>query len=204
MLKVVQKESKNKEEVLNKCLEELNVNSSEVYFYIEESISGLFSKKKYTAYVVTKYDVKEFVKNFLNNLAINMNTSFNIEVTEKDDVISAIIVTDDSGVLIGKEGKTLNSIQTILRQSLRKYGNFNIKVNLDISGYKLKREKNIEREVRKIAKEVLKTKIEVKLDPMNSYERRIVHNIIASYDGLSTHSEGEAPNRYVVINIKED
>ena len=161
-------------------------------------------KKKYTAYVVTKYDVKEYVKDFLNNLANNMNTSFNVEVNEKDGVISAVIVADDSGVMIGKEGKTLNAIQTILRQSLRKYGNFDIKVNLDISGYKAKREKNIEREVRKIAKEVLKTKIEAKLDPMNSYERRIVHTIIAEYDGLATQSEGEAPNRYVVIKIKED
>ena len=204
MLEVVKKEAKTKEEALNKCLEQLNVNSNEVNFYIEESASGLFGKKKYTAFVVTKYDVKEYIKEFLNDLAKKMNTSFNIEVTEKDGIISVIIITDDSSVLIGKEGRTLNAIQTILRQSLRKYGNFDIKVNLDISGYKLKREKNIEREVRKIAREVLKTKIEAKLDPMNSYERRIVHTIIASYDGLSTQSEGEAPNRYVVIKIKED
>ena len=204
MLKVVKNESKNKEEALNKCLEELNVNSNEVYSYVEESSSGLFGKKKYTVYVVTKYDVKKYVKEFLNDLANNMNTSFNVEVNEKDGIISAIIITDDSGILIGKEGKTLNAIQTILRQSLRKYGNFDIKVNLDISGYKAKREKNIEREVRRIAKEVLKTKIEAKLDPMNSYERRIVHTIISEYDALATQSEGEAPNRYVVIKIKED
>lgn len=204
MLKVVKNESKNKEEALNKCLEELNVNSNEVYSYVEESSSGLFGKKKYTVYVVTKYDVKKYVKEFLNDLANNMNTSFNVEVNEKDGIISAIIITDDSGILIGKEGKTLNAIQTILRQSLRKYGNFDIKVNLDISGYKAKREKNIEREVRRIAKEVLKTKIEAKLDPMNSYERRIVHTIISEYDDLATQSEGEAPTRYVVIKIKED
>ncbi len=203
MLKVVKNESKTQEEALNKCLEDLNVNSSEVYSYFEEE-SGLFGKKKYIAYVVTKYDIKEYVKEFLNDLASKMNTSFNVEVNEKDGVISAIIITDDSAALIGKEGKTLNSIQTILRQSIRNFGNFDIKVNLDISGYKLKREKNIEREVRKIAKEVLKTKIEAKLDPMNSYERRIVHTIISSYDGLATQSEGEAPNRYVVIKIKED
>lgn len=203
MLKVVKNESKTQEEALNKCLEDLNVNSSEVYSYFEEE-SGLFGKKKYIAYVVTKYDVKEYVKEFLLDLAKHMNISFNTEVNEKDGVISAIIITDDSAALIGKEGKTLNSIQTILRQSIRNFGNFDIKVNLDISGYKLKREKNIEREVRKIAKEVLKTKIEAKLDPMNSYERRIVHTIISSYDGLATQSEGEAPNRYVVIKIKED
>ena len=203
MLKVVKNESKTQEEALNKCLEDLNVNSSEVYSYFDEE-SGLFGKKKYIAYVVTKYDVKEYVKEFLLDLAKHMNISFNTEVNEKDGVISAIIITDDSAALIGKEGKTLNSIQTILRQSIRNFGNFDIKVNLDISGYKLKREKNIEKEVRKIAKEVLKTKIEAKLDPMNSYERRIVHTIISSYDGLATQSEGEAPNRYVVIKIKED
>lgn len=203
MLKVVKNESKTQEEALKKCLEDLNVNSSEVYSYFDEE-SGLFGKKKYIAYVVTKYDVKEYVKEFLLDLAKHMNISFNTEVNEKDGVISAIIITDDSAALIGKEGKTLNSIQTILRQSIRNFGNFDIKVNLDISGYKLKREKNIEREVRKIAKEVLKTKIEAKLDPMNSYERRIVHTIISSYDGLATQSEGEAPNRYVVIKIKED
>ncbi len=204
MLEVVKNESKSQEEALTKCLEQLNVNSNEVYFYIKEGEAGLFGKKKYIAYVVTKYDVKEYVRNFLNELALKMNTSFNVEVNEKDGVIFAVIVTDDSGVLIGKEGKNLNAIQTILRQSLRKYGDFNIKVNLDISGYKARREKNIEREVKKIAKEVLKTKIEAKLDPMNSYERRIVHTIIAEYDGLVTQSEGEAPNRYVVIKIKED
>ena len=195
MLKVVQNESKNKEEALTRCLEELNVNSNEVYYYIEEGEAGLFGKKKYIAYVVTRYDVKIYVKEFLNELAKKMNTSFNVEVNENDGIISAIIVTDDSSVMIGKEGKNLNAIQTILRQSLRKYGNFDIKVNLDISGYKAKRQKNIEREVRKIAKEVLKTKIDAKLDPMNSYERRIVHTIISEYDNLATQSEGEAPNR---------
>ena len=204
MLEVVKNESKNKDEALTKCLEKLNVNLSEAYYYIEEGETGLFGKKKCTAYVITKYDVKEYVKNFLKELARRMNTSFALEVNESDGVISVVIATDDNGILIGKEGKTLNAIQTILRQALRKYGSFNIKVNLDISGYKAKREKNIEREVKKVAKEVLSTKVSAKLDPMNSYERRIVHMIIADYDGLITQSEGEAPNRYVVIKIKED
>lgn len=204
MLEVVKNEAKNKDDALRKCLEQLNVSLREVYFYIEEGEGGLFGKKKYTAYVTTKYDVKEYVKSFLHELASLMNTSFNVEVNENDGVISVIIVTDDSAIMIGKEGRTLNAIQTILRQSLRVYGDFDIKVNLDISGYKLKREKNIEREVRKIAKEVVSTKVDAKLDPMNSYERRIVHNLVATYDNLITQSEGEVPNRYVVIKYKED
>lgn len=203
-MEVVKFESKNKDEALNKCLEKLNVNLSEVYYYIEEGEPGLFGKVKYTSWVVTKYDVKNYVKDFLNDLAYNMNTKFDLEINENDGVITCIIVCDDSNVIIGKEGRCLNAIQSVLRQSLRKYGRFDIKVNLDIAGYKEKRQRNIEREVRKLAKEVLSSGVSVKLDPMNSFERRIVHNVISEFDGLFTRSEGEAPNRYVVIMIKED
>lgn len=203
-MEVVKFEAKNSDDALGKCLEKLNVNLSEVYYYVEEGEAGIFGKKKYVAYVVTKYSVKEYVKQFFKDLACNMNTTFDLEVNEKDGIISALVITDNSNVLIGKEGRTLNAIQTIIRQSLRKYGNFDIKVNLDIDGYKERRQKNIEREVHKIAKEVLSSGVDAKLDPMNSYERRLVHNIVSEYDNLITQSEGEAPNRYVVIKLKKD
>ena len=203
-LLVVKNESKNEEEALNKCLEELNVNLGEVYYYVDSEMSGLFNKKKYTVYVTTKYEVKEFVKEFLVNLAHKMNTTFNIEVNEKDDVISALIIGDNNGVLIGKDGNTLKSIQFILRQSLRKFGKFDIRVNLDVAGYKAKKERNIIFESKKIAKEVSKTHVDAKLDPMNSYERRIVHMAVQNFKNIATESEGEEPNRYVVIKYKED
>lgn len=203
-LLIVKNESKNEEESINKCLEELNVNLSEVYYYVDSEASGLFNKRKYTAYVTTKYEVKEFVKEFLVNLAHEMNTTFNIEVNEKDGVISALIIGDNNGVLIGKNGDTLKSIQFILRQALRKYGKFDIKINLDIAGYKAKRERNIVFESKKIAREVLKTHVDAKLDPMNSYERRIVHTAVQKFNNIVTESEGEEPNRYVVIKYKED
>ena len=199
VLEVVKHEAKNKDEAINKCLEELNVNLSEVYYYINESESGLFKSKKYTAYVTTKYAVKEYIKSYLGELAKKMGTTFNIEVNEKEGVISILIVTDNNAVLIGKDGNTLNSIQTILRQSIRKFGNFDIKINLDIAGYKSKREKNIMYEAKKIAREVSKTKVDAKLDPMNSYERRIVHTAISDFKHIETESEGEEPNRCVVI-----
>ncbi len=203
-LLVVKNESKNEEEAINKCLEELNVNLSEVFYYTTSETSGLFNKKKYTAYVTTKYEVKEFVKEFLVNLAHEMNTTFNIEVNEKDGVISALIIGDNNGILIGKDGNTLKSIQFVLRQALRKFGKFDIKVNLDVAGYKAKRERNIMYESKKIAKEVLKTHVDAKLDPMNSYERRIVHTAVQKFKNITTESEGEEPNRYVVIKYKED
>ena len=202
-LQVVKSESKSENDAINKCLEELNVNMSEVYYHVSEA-SGLFGKKKYIAYVTTKYEVKEFVKEFLVNLAHKMNTVFNIEVKENEGVISAVIVSENNALLIGKDGNTLKSIQLILRQALRKYGDFDIKANLDIAGYKAKREKNISYEVKKIAREVSKTHIEAKLDPMNSYERRIAHMAIQSFKNVYTESVGEEPNRCVVIKYKED
>lgn len=202
-LQVVKNESKSEKDAINKCLEDLNVNMSEVYYYVSEA-SGLFGKKKYTAYVTTKYEVKEFVKEFLVNLAHKMNTVFNIEVKENEGVISAVIISEKNALLIGKDGNTLKSIQLILRQALRKYGDFDIKVNLDIAGYKAKREKNISYEVKKIAREVSKTHIDAKLDPMNSYERRIAHMAIQNFKNVYTESVGEEPNRCVVIKYKED
>ena len=203
VLEVAKHEAKNKDDALNKCLEELNVNLSEVYYYLNESESGLFKSKKYTAYVTTKYSVKEYIRNYLTELARKMGTTFNVEVNEKDGVISILIVTDNNAVLIGKDGNTLKSIQTILRQSVRKFGNFDIKINLDIAGYKSKREKNIMYEAKKIAREVSKTKIDAKLDPMNSYERRLVHTAISDFKHIDTESEGEEPNRCVVIKYVE-
>lgn len=203
VLEVAKQEAKNKDDALNKCLEELNVNLSEVYYYIRETESGLFKSKKYTAYVITKYGVKEYIKSYLGDLARKMGTTFNIEVNENDGVISVLIVTDNNAIFIGKDGSTLNAIQTILRQSIRKFGNFDIKVNLDIAGYKSKRERNIMYEAKKIAKEVSKTKVDAKLDPMNSYERRLVHTAISDFKNIETESEGEEPNRCVVIKYVE-
>ncbi len=133
-----------------------------------------------------------------------METKINCEIKEKEEGFSVILVSENNGILIGKDGRTLSAIQTLLRQSLKKYGNFNIKINIDIANYKAKRERNIVFEVKKIAKEVMNTKIDAKLDPMNSYERRVVHTILADYPNLTTESEGIAPNRYVVIKYNEN
>lgn len=204
MLEIVRNEAKNKDEALRKGLEQLNVREDEVYYYFEETEGGLFKGKKYISVITTKYAVKEYIKEFLSELAYKMGTKFNIEVTSNEHGYSVIIVADDSAYLIGKEGKTLNSIQTILRQALNKYGNFGFRVNVDISNYKARKEKHLSFEIKKICKDVLKTKMDVKLDPMNSYERRIVHNVVSNFDNLYSESVGEGVNRYTVIKYKED
>ena len=93
---------------------------------------------------------------------------------------------------------TLTSLQILVRQSIRSKINLNVKLNLDISNYKIKKLKNIERLVRGIAKEVEETKIDVSLDSMNSYERRFVHNLVnTEYKNLTTESTGEGEDSQV-------
>lgn len=203
-MEIVRQEAKSKEEALSKALEKLNVRENETYYYFEESEGGLFKGKKYIAVLTTKYAIKDFIKEFLNELARKMNTKFSIEIKETEVGYNVLIIADQNSALIGKDGRTLNSIQTILRQSLKKEGRFDIKVNLDISDYKAKKENRLEREIKKLCHEVSKTKMDVKLDPMNSYERRIVHNVVSSFSNLETHSEGEGAERHVIISYKED
>ena len=203
-MQVIRKEAKNKEEALFKALETLNAGINEVIFSYQEEESSLLKKQKYQVTVVTKYEVKEIIKNYLNNLAYLMNTKFDIEVNEVEGGFNTIITTDDNAILIGKDGKNLNAIQILLRSALKTETNFDMRVNLDVAGYKVKKEHQLKNEIKKIAKEVLDTKLDVKLDPMNSYNRRIVHNVISEYDHLVTESKGETPNRYVVIKYKKD
>ncbi|MBR2833650.1 MAG: KH domain-containing protein [Bacilli bacterium] len=206
-MEVVRNEAKSKEEALEKSLEELNVRADETFYYFDETEGGLFKSKKYVCVLTTKYSVKEYIKQFLNELARKMNTKFNIEVMETEVGFSVIVIGDNSGALIGKDGRTLNSIQTVLRQSIKKYGDFDFRVNIDISNYKAKKERNFSYEIKKICRDVLKSKVDVKLDPMNSYERRIVHNVVSGFKNLSSESVGVNPNRYTVIKyieIEED
>ena len=96
------------------------------------------------------------------------------------------------------------AIQTVLRQMVHNEIGLYPYILLDVENYKEKKIGHLERNAKRIAKEVLKTKIEVKLDDMNSYERRIVHNALSNFKNISTTSEGEEPHRHIVISYKED
>ena len=111
---------------------------------------------------------------------------------------------ENNAILIGKNGKTLESINLILKQSLYKELGFYFNFILDAGEYKIKQQKNIERLAKQVAREVYNTKIPAKLDPMNAYERRIVHTILSDNDKIITESEGTEPNRCVVIKAKEE
>lgn len=196
-------EGKNENEILNKALSELNASKEEVYYDISEIVSNsLFKSKKYVLKVILKEDLIEYIKSYLKEITVLMGIEAELEIIKKENYIKVNMLSDNSSILIGKNGRTMSSLQDLLRQSINKTG---IKVNiiLDANDYKEKQQKNIERLAIKLAKDVIKTGIEVKMDRMNSYERRLVHNKLNDFKGVTTISEGEEPNRRVVIKPVE-
>lgn len=204
MIKVYNYNGKNKEELLKECLLELNCGENDILIKIEESSQKLFKSKKYQFTIVKKEDIKNFIKNFVKELGQKMNLEINVEITEQHEIFNVLIVSNNNPIIIGKEGRTLNALQTILKNSLINNINMPINMTLDVSNYKKKKMKSFEYEIKMIAEEVEKTGIEVKLDSMNSYNRRLVHTIVTDYPSLVTQSCGEEPDRYVIISKRED
>lgn len=204
MLEKVRLEGKSREDILNKYLIENNLNENEIYVTEKEEAAKLFKSKKVILEIVKKEDVKKYLKDYINTLASTSGITINSEIREKDNIYNILLVSDNNNILIGKDGRTLNAIQLLLHQSLNNNLGLNLRINVDVSNYKDKKLKRLENEVKKIMREVEKTKIEAKLDPMNAYERRIVHTIVSENSNLETESFGENPNRYVVIRYKED
>lgn len=196
-------EGKNNEELLIDALTELKVTRDDVYFKQTTEEGKLFKVKKYIIEIIKKEDVINYIKKYINEFANKFGVKINSEVRESDGIINVMLVTENNALLIGKDGKNIDAIQILLRQAVCNQTNQNIKVLVDISGYKNKKNKNLEFEIKKICKEVLNTKVEVKLDPMNSYQRRIVHTVVSEFPNLKSESIGEAPNRYTVISYKE-
>ena len=180
------------------------MNGRLIFVSITEEQGKLFKAKKYLAEVYKQEDIIGYVKEYIKNLESGLNSKINSEVKFQEDILKIMLVSDNNSILIGKEGRTLESIQTLIRNSIKNQTGINLKINLDASNYKAKKQKNLEYEIKKIAKDVLTTHIEVKLDPMNSYDRRCVHNVISKFENLKSLSYGESPNRYVVISYKED
>lgn len=195
-------EGKNLEELWNQCLKELDVTKEDVYFKEDSNESGLFKSKKYTLEVVTKQQIKDYIEEFINNLGKLMNLEINFEMRINEH-INILLTSDNNNILIGKDGKNLNAIQVLLNQAVNGNHFFDFLIIVDVSNYKEKKLKSLEYQVRKICKEVLSSKVDVKLDPMNSYERRLVHNIVSEYENLVSSSTGEGKERFTTIKYKD-
>lgn len=193
-------EGKTEEEAINRGLKELNASKDEVYYNIEEIKTGtLFKSKKYVARIILKESVIDYIKYYLKEITTLMGIKTEFEILKNINYIKVNMVSENSSILIGKNGRTMLSLQELLKQSIQSKINIKINIILDTNDYKEKQQKNIERLAVKLAKEVVKTGIEVKMDKMNSFERRLVHNRLTDFKGVTTISEGEEPDRCVVI-----
>ena len=196
---------KTKEEAIQMAKEELQEVEENLFIReLETTKGGLFKSKKVEIEVIEKRNVIKGIKDYLIKILKLMGYNANVEVKNKEEVPKYIIFSDNDALLIGKNGKNLKALSLIVSQYLNKELGRTFKFMIDVNEYKEKREQSLERLAKRIGREVRATKIEAKLDSMNSYERRIIHNALTNYKGVYTESEGEEPNRYVVVKPKED
>ena len=195
-------QAKTFEEAKNLALTSLMEQESNLYIKEIESSNKLFNKKSVIE-VIKKDDVVEHIKELIKGITSDMDLAINMEVKKREDSLNITIYADNNAILIGKNAKTLNALTTIIKQSVYKEIGENYKFVLDVGEYKQKREWNLERMAKQVAREVARTGVEATLEPMNSYERRIIHNTLGQNKKVYTESTGEEPNRCVVIKLKE-
>ena len=195
-------EGKTYEEVKEKALSELKVAEENLIINVLEEKNTLL-KKSIKIEVINYNDIIDYAKEIITEITKLMGLTVNLEVRRREENITIKIFSDHNAVLIGKNGYTIGALQTLVRQIIYNEINQNINIILDVENYKEKKIKNLEYLAKKVAREVAKTKVEAKLDSMNSYERRIVHSILSEDKYVYTESTGEEPNRCVVIKPKE-
>lgn len=195
---------KTKEEAISNATIDLQETEENLIINEKEVKQGLFKTKKIEIEVIEKREVVKFIKEYTNSLLKDLGFNANIEIRKNKEIPTYIIYSDNDSLLIGKNGKNLQALSKIISQVVKKEIGISFKFMLDVNDYKEKHEKNLEYLAKKIAREVKTSKVEAKLDSMNSYERRIIHNTLTNNKYVYTESEGEEPNRYIVIKPKED
>lgn len=196
---------KTKEEAILYAKEELQ--ETENNLIIKEigfQKGGLFKSSKVEIEVIEKREVIKYIKDYLIKLLKELGFNAQVELKVKDDIPNYMIYSENDALLIGKNGKNLKALSFYIGLHINKLIGKNFRFVIDINEYNKKHEKRLESLAKRIAKEVASTKIEAKLDYMNSYERRIIHNILTDNKFVYTESEGEEPHRCVVIKPKED
>ena len=177
---------------------------TENIIYTKEEIKkgGLFKTTIYQVKAISHQDLLQEIKDYLLEITKYFDMEVQFETSIRDEIFNITMFSDKNAILIGKNGQTLKALETLCRAKINSDWNITPKIVLDVENYKEKREKALERLAIKVAREVRETKIPVALENMNSYERRIIHNKLTNFKGISTTSEGEEPNRHVVIKAE--
>ena len=199
---MVRKEAKTVEEAIRLALEELGVSAdcAEVTV-LEEGKSGILGFGAKNAVVEVSYEetIKDRILSFLTPIIESMGIAPEIEIVESEGQISVKMNGENSGIAIGRRGETLDALQYLTSLVVNRESDEYTRVLMDVSDYRLKREETLVRLAQRVAEKVSKTHRNVTLEPMNPYERRIIHSALQGYKDIETHSVGEEPNRKVVV-----
>ncbi|AOR24880.1 RNA-binding cell elongation regulator Jag/EloR [Clostridium taeniosporum] len=208
-MRSVELEGKNVEEALDKALNELNTTKDMVDIEVlERGSKGLFgfiSSKPAKVKVTLKQTYIDDIRNFINKILDSMSIKAEIDINEQNDVINISLSGNKLGLLIGYRGETLDSLQCLISLMVNKDSSIQYKrILLDIENYREKREETLKNVAMKTAEKVKKSGRLFKLEPMNPYERRIIHSALQDNSFVNTYSEGKEPFRRVVVQLKKN
>ena len=170
-----------------------------IYKSKERESGKIFKTKIYEVTAIRETDLITEIKDYLKEVVEGLGLQVNFETSKENDTYYITMYSNNNSALIGKNGKTLSALETLVKNKVNIEWGFYPKVVLDVENYKEKRISALERMAVKIAKEVRDTKVDVALENMNSYERRIIHNKLANFKGISTESVGTEPERHIII-----
>ena len=200
---------KTVEDARTEALIKLGTTSDQIEVEILEKGSSGFlgiGSKPAVIRVRRKFTMEDCVRDFLTQVfdAMDLTVDISVEVEEDNHTVNVELKGDEMGVLIGKRGQTLDSLQYLTSLALNRHTDEYVKVKLDTEDYRKRRKETLENLAKNIAYKVKRTKRPVSLEPMNPFERRVIHSTLQNDEYVSTHSEGEEPHRHVVVTLKKD
>ncbi len=193
---------KTLDDALASACSDLQASRQDLYYEIIKETKTLFTKKVEIS-CFTQEMVREYVENYIRDIVSSME--FDVETVSyiQDGRIYCNINTDHNSILIGRGGVILRALTVIVRSSVSNIFKKRFEISLDINGYKEERYKKVSSMARRLAKQVLKTKQKVELDPMPADERKVMHKVVDEFEHVKTESVGEGRNRHMVISYYE-
>lgn len=205
MIESIQVSGKSEEEAIASALTQLGRELDEVTVeIIERAKSGFLGIGSSNAVVKVSYEKTETksekAEEFLKGLFEHMNVSVQAKVLSQDEnAVNIELVGDNMGAVIGRRGETLDAIQHLTNYAVNHGGEGRVRINIDAENYRAKRTESLERLAKKVAGKVLRYKRNITLEPMNAYERHVIHTALQDMNGITTYSTGTEPNRRVVV-----
>lgn len=206
-MNVVEKAAKTVEDAISEALVALTLSREEVDITILDegakgAIFGIGSRPARVR-VEKKKDVEDIVKDFLRDTIVAMGMTVRIETNRKGRFLYADLFGDNMGILIGKHGATLDSLQYIANLVIGRLGHKDVSVIVDTESYRKRRRDTLEGLARSLSRKVRDTKQSVKLEPMSRFERHVIHTALQNDKFVSTQSEGNEPYRHVILSYKK-